>query len=129
MKIFLFISSFSLFYYNFITPAIFVLEKDKAEFVRIDTSFTITKNEEFRIMTPLVEDGKYFISTSGEMGDVDLYVKLNKAPTIKSYDCRPAKNGSNETCLINLNSSAVIYIMVRGYANKSKCRLICKKSD
>jgi hypothetical protein len=35
---------------------------------------------------------------SGGSGDADLYVTYGTQSTTSSYDCRPYKNGNNETC-------------------------------
>ena len=52
-------------------------------------------------------------------GDADLYVKIGGAPTQSSYDCRPYKTGSNESCKVTLAQPTTIGVMVRGYASGS----------
>ncbi len=49
--------------------------------------------------------------------DVDLYVKKDSQPTLRSYDCRPYHGGTrDEMCKIKVNSSSEkIYISVHGY--------------
>ena len=43
-------------------------------------------------------------------------------------ECRPYKEGSNETCEVTLPQSAAIHVQVRGYANTtSKYKLVGKK--
>lgn len=60
---------------------------------------------------------------SGGSGDADLYVKFGSAPTTSSYDCRPYRNGNNESC--NFNAQAgTYYVMVRGYSSYSNASLV-----
>ena len=60
---------------------------------------------------------------SGGSGDADLYVKFGSAPTTSSYDCRPYRNGNNESC--NFNAQAgTYYVMVRGYSSYSGASLV-----
>ena len=57
--------------------------------------------------------------TSGGSGDADLYVKYGSAPTLSSYDCRPWKNGNNETCTITNIQSGTYHVMLNGYSSFS----------
>ncbi len=50
-------------------------------------------------------------------GDADLYVKKGSQPTTNSYDCRPYKGGSDESC--ELNGPGDIYVSVTGWAQTS----------
>ena len=56
---------------------------------------------------------------SGGSGDADLYVKFGSAPTTGSYDCRPYRNGNNETCSFSAPSTGRYYVMLRGYTTFS----------
>ncbi|WOC26739.1 S8 family serine peptidase [Pseudoalteromonas sp. N1230-9] len=40
----------------------------------------------------------FTVTSSGGTGDADLFVKFGSQPTTSSYDCRPYKSGSAETC-------------------------------
>ena len=53
---------------------------------------------------------------SGGSGDADMYVKFGSAPTSSSYDCRPYKNGNNETCAIDPAQAGTYHVMLRGYS-------------
>jgi len=65
---------------------------------------------------------------TGSGGDADLYVKIGREPTASSFDCRPYKTGSNETCEVTLAQSAPIFVQVRGYATgTSSFKLVGKK--
>lgn len=66
--------------------------------------------------------GTYDIVLSGD-GDADLYVRKNAAPTSSAYDCRPYKEGSNESCKVTLSSAGKLYVSVVGYAATSNYTL------
>ncbi|MGX5172991.1 S8 family peptidase [Aliikangiella sp. IMCC44653] len=55
---------------------------------------------------------------SGGSGDADLYVKFGSAPTDSSYDCRPYRNGNNETCNMS-NTGGTYYVRVKAYSTFS----------
>ncbi len=59
------------------------------------------------------------IATSGGTGDEDLYVKYGANPTTSTYDCRPYRNGNNETCTFNAPAAGTYYIMLNGYTSFS----------
>jgi hypothetical protein len=54
-------------------------------------------------------------STSGS-NDADLYVKAGSQPTTSSYDCRPYKTGSNETCTITNPTAGLYDVMLVGFS-------------
>ncbi len=64
------------------------------------------------------------IAMSGGSGDADLYVKFGSAPTTSSYDCRPYKNGNNESCDFATPSSGTWHVLVRGYSAFSGVSLL-----
>lgn len=78
----------------------------------------VARNVSKTFATPVLEAGTYQFQITGT-GDADLYVRIGSAPTTSSYDCRPYKTGSNETCKVTLAQPAPIHVMVRGYANTS----------
>ncbi len=92
----------------------------------IDQSATVARNVEMRWQTPALPAGSYQFQITGS-GDADLYVRTGSAPTTSTYDCRPYKAGSNESCLATVNSGATVHVMVRGYAQSSSFRLVAKK--
>ena len=55
------------------------------------------------------------VSTSSGSGDADLYVKKGAAPSTTSYDCRPYKNGNNESCDLSSGTGGTYFIMLNGY--------------
>lgn len=61
---------------------------------------------------------------SGGSGDADLYVRFGAQPTTSRYQCRPYKNGNNETCRVNNPSAGTWYISVRAYSSYSGVTLI-----
>ncbi len=56
------------------------------------------------------------ISISGGTGDADLHVRFGSAPTTSTYDCRPYKNGNNETCTFTPPQAGTYHIMIRAYS-------------
>lgn len=56
------------------------------------------------------------VNIAGGSGDADLYVRFGANPTTSTYDCRPFRNGNNETCTINNPSAGTYFIRLRGYS-------------
>jgi hypothetical protein len=79
---------------------------------------TIARNAEKRFETPTLPTGSYLFTMTGT-SDADLYVRTATAPTTTSFDCRPFKTGSNETCRVTLTAPAKLHVMVRGWAASS----------
>lgn len=63
-------------------------------------------------------------STSGGSGDADLHVKFGSQATSSDFDCRPWKNGSNETCVIDNAQAGTYYIMLQGYNDFTDVQLL-----
>lgn len=63
------------------------------------------------------------VQISGGSGDADLYVRYGSSPTTSTYDCRPYRNGNNETCTFNNPTAGTWYIRLRGYSAYSGVRL------
>jgi hypothetical protein len=84
----------------------------------LNESGSVAKAGEKRFVTPQLPAGAYTFVLAGT-GDADLYVKRGAAPTTSSYDCRPYKNGSAETCTVTLAQPGTVAVMVRGYAATS----------
>lgn len=77
--------------------------------------FDVARSAEQRWTTPTLRPGTYTFDITGT-GDADLYVRIGSAPTTRTYDCRPYRNGSVETCEVTLTADAVLHVMVRGYS-------------
>jgi hypothetical protein len=92
----------------------------------LNESGTVTRNQSKNWSTPVLAAGTYKFEMTGTR-DADLYVRIGSAPTTTSFDCRPYKNGSNETCTVALPSAAKIYVMVRGWASSSDFELVGAK--
>ncbi|WP_394205267.1 S8 family serine peptidase [Shewanella waksmanii] len=63
------------------------------------------------------------VNLSGGSGDADIYVQQGSAPTQSSYQCRPYKNGNNESCNFTNPTAGKWYVMVRGYSSYSNVSL------
>jgi serine protease len=55
------------------------------------------------------------IRITGGSGDADLYVRRGSQPTTSTYDCRPYRNGNEETCTFASPAAGDWYVMLRGY--------------
>ncbi|MGB1261544.1 MAG: S8 family serine peptidase, partial [Cognaticolwellia sp.] len=53
---------------------------------------------------------------SGGSGDADLYIRRGAQPTTSSYDCRPYKNGNNESCSFDNPIADTWHIGIYGYS-------------
>ncbi|MEM9301623.1 MAG: PPC domain-containing protein, partial [Pseudomonadota bacterium] len=59
------------------------------------------------------------VEISGGSGDADLYVRFGSQPTTSAYDCRPYRNGNNETCDFAAPNSGTWHIGIRAYSSYS----------
>ncbi|MEI5637534.1 MULTISPECIES: M4 family metallopeptidase [unclassified Pseudoalteromonas] len=66
------------------------------------------------------------VTISGGSGDADLYLNYGSQSTTADYDCRPYKNGNEETCTISNPQSGTWYIDLRGYNAASGVTLSIK---
>jgi hypothetical protein len=82
----------------------------------LTASGSVTKNQELRWETPVLAAGTYEFTITGDH-DADLYVRRGQAPTTSSFDCRPYRSGSDETCVVEISTPAAVHVMVRGYAS------------
>lgn len=64
---------------------------------------------------------------SGGSGDADLYVKKGSMPTDSSYDCRPYRNGNNESC--TGNGGGTYYVRLKAYSSFSNVTLVGSYDD
>lgn len=55
------------------------------------------------------------VTTSGGLGDMDLYVKLGVAPTLTAYDCKSVRSDNAESCGIATPYSGDYYILLNSY--------------
>jgi hypothetical protein len=94
----------------------------------LDESGAVNKGEVKKYSTPTLAAGTYTFAMTGSGGDADLYVKIGREPTATSYDCRPYKTGSNETCQVTLPQSASVFVQVRGYSGSSTFKVVGKKN-
>jgi serine protease len=59
------------------------------------------------------------VTISGGSGDADLYVTHGQQSTTSTYDCRPYKNGNNETCNFTDPATGTWYVDIYGYSAAS----------
>lgn len=96
-------------------------ESGQGEERRVSESGTVARGE-------LVHFGPFptavatsLVATLSGSGDADLYVRRGAAPTLTSYDCRPYKSGSSESCTVE--GPGDLYVAVHGYAASSSFAL------
>ncbi len=83
---------------------------------------------EFKVFGPFnVAAGTTLSAVITGTGDVDLYAKKGSAPTLTSYDCRPYKDGSSESCAIA--GPGNVWVAVNGYAASSTFKLVVKYTE
>ena len=63
------------------------------------------------------------VSTSGGLGDVDMYVKFGAAPTLTSHDCISAYPGNAESCGVAAPKEGKYHVMLNGYEAYSRVTL------
>src|SRR6267143_5141879 len=66
----------------------------------LTASGKVAQNAELHWHTPRLAPGDYRFELTGTEGDADLYVRVGSPPTPQTFDCRPAKRDSNETCFV-----------------------------
>lgn len=71
-------------------------------------------------------DSKLSISIARGEGDADLYVRHGADVSRKTYDCRPFKDGNEESCVIDNPTEGTWYIGVHGYEGFEGLSLIRK---
>ncbi|MBL8914802.1 MAG: hypothetical protein JNM17_29120 [Archangium sp.] len=81
----------------------------------LSVSGTLALNE-MRVFTLPVVAGRRVVVRSTAPNDVDVYVRMNLAPTTSSYDARAYTASGNETLSFVPSSSGVLHIGVNGYA-------------
>jgi hypothetical protein len=85
----------------------------------------LKRNESKAFTTPTLAAGSYEFAITGS-GDADLYVRVGSAPTTQTFDCRPFKTGSNESCTVNLAQPSTIHVMVKGFSATSSFDIVGK---
>lgn len=79
----------------------------------------------YTLEVPAGATGLSFVQ-SGGTGDADLHVRFGSAPTTATYDCRPYKDGNEETCSFATPQAGTYHVLVRGYTSFSGVTLTGK---
>jgi serine protease len=72
----------------------------------------------YSLAVPALASGLTF-TTSGDSGDVDLYVKFGSAPTTTDFDCKSTTPTTEETCSISPAQTGIYYILLNAYSDIS----------
>ncbi|WP_305852099.1 collagenase [Aliikangiella sp. G2MR2-5] len=67
--------------------------------------------------------GTLTVQISGGSGDADLYVKAGSQPSSGDWDCRPYKNGNEESCSLTVSADGTYHIGLYGYSSFSNVSL------
>ncbi len=67
------------------------------------------------------------ITTSGGIGDLDLYVKYESQPTESDYDCRPFPVGNDESC--SITQAGTYHVMIHAFDAYSNVTLLAKHGE
>lgn len=89
---------------------------DDVEELRDGDSVSIsgTTGQEIVFTIDVPSGAQLDVSIAGGSGDADLYTRFGSQPTTTSYDCRPYRNGNNESCS-DTNAAGTYFIMVRAF--------------
>lgn len=83
-------------------------------------SGSVARNQQVAYQPIEVASGTPFEVRMTGSGDADLYVRFGSQATTSQYDCRPYRNGSTETCTLDVPAGEnQAFIMVRGYSAAS----------
>ena len=91
----------------------------------LDESGELARKEEHRYATPTLPAGSYTFDMSGS-GDADMYIRVGLEPDEASWDCRPFRAGSKESCVVELSAPAPVHVMVQGWSASSAYHLLGK---
>lgn len=69
------------------------------------------------------------IVMTGGTGDADLFVKFDKDPSLKNYECRPYRNGNEEVCDIRLVQAGEYHIMINSLNKYENVNLVASYSS
>ena len=83
-----------------------------------DITVDITQWQRWQIAVP-ADANNFTVTTSGGVGDGDLYVRRDVAPTKGNYDCRPFLSGNEETCTIESPDEGMMHVGIHGFSNVS----------
>jgi hypothetical protein len=87
----------------------------------VDDAGTIVKSAWKQLGPYNLAAGATLTAAMTGTGDADLYVRKGAAPTAASYDCRPYRSGTAESC--SVVGPGVVYVGVNGYAASSDYQL------
>lgn len=81
----------------------------------IVNAINLAKDETKQFYIDVPADQNLVVSSSGGLGDTDLYISFENIPTTSSFDCRSWNSGNNESCEVTNSSSGRYYILLSGY--------------
>jgi hypothetical protein len=91
----------------------------------IQAEFPLARYADRRFDTGMLQPGKYHFDLSGT-GSANLYVKVGRTATSRTFDCKSTRAGAAETCTVTLNQAANVNVLVRG-TGESNLKFVAKK--
>ncbi|MBM7117310.1 M4 family metallopeptidase [Archangium primigenium] len=70
----------------------------------------------YTLAVPSGRTSATFTQATTGSGDADLYVRLGSKPTTSSYNCRPYKTGSAESCTLSSPAAGTYYVCSYAYS-------------
>ena len=86
-------------------------------------------SETFYILDVPAGSSDLSFNISGGSGDADLYVKFGSQASSSNWDCRPYRNGNNETCNISTVQTGTYSVMLDAYSAYSGVTLVGDFTD
>ena len=84
-------------------------------FAHLNASGSVAQGE-LKVFQLAVPAGKKLVLRTTAPNDVDLYVRMDAAPTVTQYDQRGYTSSGNETVTITAPRDLTLYVGVHGYA-------------
>ncbi|MDF2153367.1 M4 family metallopeptidase [Vibrio sp. CAU 1672] len=85
----------------------------------VASTIAVASTGEWRCYTIDIPDSssELLVTTAGNNGDADLYLKLGSEPTLSDYDCRSYSSNSNESCTMVNPAAGLWHVGVHAYAS------------
>ena len=75
------------------------------------------------VILPWGTTQQLLVTTSGDNGDADLFVKFGESPSNDDYDCRRQWRGSDEICTIETPRAGTWFIGIRPWKSYNRLTL------
>ena len=93
----------------------------------LDEAGTLARGEDIHFVVSAPADSNVEVVMTGT-NDADLYVRRGARPDLRTFDCRPYRNDSNEVCNA-AGGDEQIHIMVRAYSASVDFGLVARVAE